>query len=442
MQLELRQITKRYGDVLANDAIDFVVRSGEIHGLLGENGAGKTTLVKILAGLISPDAGTTRVPGRVGFVHQHFKLIDSFTVTENIILGREPGRGPWLELAAGRRLVRELSERFGLELDPDAVVSDLPIGVRQRVEIVKALADEADWLVLDEPTAVLRPQEIDQLMTVLRRLRDGGRGVVLITHKLTEATAVADRITVLRNGRVVAEVPPSTPHQRLAKLMVGRAVPPAELGAGRPDAEVRARVWGINLRAGEVLGVAGVQGNGQAELVAAVRATTDDLAFVPEDRLAAGLVAQLSIAENLVLNQLADYTRFGLLRRDRINQVAVERAATFGIDTDISRPVAVLSGGNQQRVVLARELSRPAGVLLVCEPTRGLDVAAAAFVHQRIAAARDDGAAVLLVSSDLDELVGLADRIAVLHRGRIVAEVPPDVSRARLGLLMAGSPDA
>ncbi|MGB3956277.1 MAG: ABC transporter ATP-binding protein [Brooklawnia sp.] len=442
MPLELRGITKRYGDVLANDGIDFEVLRGEIHALLGENGAGKTTLVRVLAGLTRPDAGSITLDGRVGMVHQHFRLIESFTVTENIILGREPGRGPWLDLTAGRHLVAELSTRYGLELDPDAVVGELPIGVRQRVEIVKALADDADWLVLDEPTAVLRPQEIDQLMGVLRRLRADGRGIVLITHRLAEATAVADRITVLRAGRVVAEAPPSTPHQRLAELMVGRAVPPAELGTGRPGAEVRATVWGIELRAGEVLGVAGVQGNGQAELVAAVRAAVHDLAYVPEDRLAAGLVEELSVAENLVLNQLADFTRLGLLRRDRMRRVAEQRAADFGIQTDVRRPVAVLSGGNQQRVVLARELSQPSGVLLACEPTRGLDVSAAAFVHQRIAAVRDAGAAVLLVSSDLDELTRLSDRIAVLHRRRIVAVVPPGVSRARLGLLMAGVSDA
>ncbi len=450
--VELRQITKRYGEIVANDAIDLTLRAGQIHGLVGENGAGKTTLMNVLFGLVRPDSGQILLDGRpmawrgpadalaagIGMVHQHYMLVEPFTVAENIALGREPGAGPWLDLPAARRRVSELADRFGLDLDPDAVVADLPVGVRQRVEIVRALANDASLLVLDEPTAVLRPQEVDLLFGVLRRLRDDGRAVVLITHKLAEVTAVADVVTVLRAGRVVDQLPPDTPHAELAALMVGRQVPIARPRPGTSGA-VRLTLRGVPIRGGELVGIAGVQGNGQDALVAELRAAEPGLAFIPEDRMSQGLVAGLPISDNLLLDRLAEVTNgWGLLRPERMRELATSAADEFGIRGSLRRPAAHLSGGNQQRVVLARELSRPTPVVLACEPTRGLDVAAVAFVHDRLLAARDAGAAVVVVSSDLDELTGLADRLLVVHGGRIVADVAPGVDRAELGMLMAG----
>lgn len=419
--IALRGITKNYGALRACDGIDLDLLPGRVHVLLGANGAGKTTLLNILTGALRPDAGELRVPKglRIGMVHQHFRLVESFTVAENLALGREPGPGVWLDQRAARARVSELDPG----LDPDAVVADLPVGVRQRVEIAKALATGADWLLLDEPTAVLTPPEVEALFERLRGLAEAGAGVLLITHKLAEAKAVGEVITVLRAGRVVGEYGPEAPAQTLAEALIGREPPPIRRAAKAT---------------GELIGVAGAPGNGQAAHVAELlAAAAGPVAYIPEDRAADGLVADLPVAANLVLDQLAEFSRFGLLDRRQIARVARERAADYGIETAVEAPARVLSGGNQQRLVLARELSRPTPLVVACEPTRGLDVAAVAFVHQRLLDARAAGAKVVLVSSDLDELIALADRIQVCYRGQIVAELPPDTPRAELGLWMA-----
>jgi ABC-type uncharacterized transport system ATPase subunit len=472
-----------------------------VHALLGENGAGKSTLMNQLYGLLQPDAGEILVDGEVrtirsprdaitagiGMVHQHFMLVPVFTVAENIALGAEKTRGGpagWLDQRRARREVVEVSERYGLPVDPDALVENLPVGAQQRVEIVKALTRDVDLLILDEPTAVLTPQETDELLTVMRTLTDAGKSIVFITHKLKEVKAIADRITVIRRGRTVATATPDTAEDELAALMVGREVilevnkAPAE--PGRPvltisslivddDRGVRA-VDGLDLvvHAGEVLGVAGVQGNGQTELVEAVmglrrpRAGTITLdnenlvgqrtkqilrsgvGYVPEDRSVDGVVKEFSVAENLVLD-MYDRPPFGnrfRVRPEAVSESALERIARFDVRT--SSPdalVGTLSGGNQQKVVVAREMSRPLRLFIAAQPTRGVDVGSIEFIHGRIIHERDIGTAVLLVSSELDEVVGLADRIAVMYRGRILAVVDPDTPREEIGLLMAGITD-
>jgi len=493
--LELVGITKRFGTLVANEDIDLRIVPGEIHCLLGENGAGKSTLMNQLYGLLQPDAGQIVVDGvprrfanprhaiaaGIGMVHQHFMLVDVFTVAENIALANA-GRGS-LSTAAARRRVRELSERFGLDVDPDAVVEDLPVGVQQRVEILKALSNDARFLILDEPTAVLTPQEIDELMRVMRELRDEGRAIVFITHKLREVRAIADRITVIRRGRVVGTAQPTDSEAQLAEMMVGRAV---ELTVTKLQATTtgpRLEITGLTVantagqvvvddvdltvEGGEIVGIAGVQGNGQTELAETLlglvrpasgrvrldgrdltrlntRETIDaGVGFVPEDRQHDGFVGSFSIAENLVLNQVdrAEFSAFTVLHRRSIEKNATDRVAEFDIrTTSISSPVSALSGGNQQKVVLARELSRPLSLLVANQPTRGVDVGAIEFLHRRIVGERDKGTAVLVVSTELDEVVALADRIAVMYRGRIVGIVEPTVSREVLGLMMAGVP--
>jgi simple sugar transport system ATP-binding protein len=480
---------------VANDHIDLTVSPGEVHALLGENGAGKSTLMNQLYGLLQPDSGEILIDGAprpirsprdaiaagIGMVHQHFMLVPVFTVAENIALGAEQTRAGWLDRRRARREVLEVSRRYGLPLDPDAVVEDLPVGVQQRVEIVKALTRDVDLLILDEPTAVLTPQETDELLAVMRGLRDSGKSIVFITHKLREVKAIADRITVIRRGRTVTTTGPRTPEDELASLMVGREVSlevaktPAE--PGRPvltvaglvvedDRGVRA-VDGVDLvvHAGEVLGIAGVQGNGQTELVEAMmglrqaragavlldnedltRSSTKQIlrsgvGYVPEDRSVDGVVKDFTVAENLVLD-MYDRAPFGnavRLRPDAIAASAAERIAQF--DVRASSPeaaVGTLSGGNQQKVVVAREMSRPLRLFIAAQPTRGVDVGSIEFIHNRIIAERDAGTAVLVISSELDEVVGLADRIAVMYRGRILAIVPPGTPREELGLLMAG----
>ena len=493
--LELVGITKRFGSLVANDSIDLSLAPGEIHCLLGENGAGKSTLMNVLYGMLQPDEGEILVDGTphrfhsprqaiaagIGMVHQHFMLVPVFTVAENLALSRAGGGS--LNRQAARRRVRELSERFGLSVDPDAVIEDLPVGVQQRVEILKALANDARFLILDEPTAVLTPQEIDELMRVMRDLRDEGRAIVFITHKLREVREIADRITVVRRGRIVGTATADDSEAHLADLMVGRAV---SLTVDKPEAEpgeTRLEVAGLSVAnpagqlvvddvdlevaGGEILGIAGVQGNGQTELAESllglVRPTRGEIrldgsritrlttrqtiragvGFVPEDRKHDGFVSSFSIAENLVLNQ-TDSPQFSygpVLNLPAIARNAVDRVDEFDIRaTSVESPVSSLSGGNQQKVVLARELSRPLSLLVANQPTRGVDVGAIEFLHKRIVAERDRGTAVLLVSTELDEVIALSDRIAVMYRGRIVGVVAPDVGREVLGLMMAGVP--
>jgi simple sugar transport system ATP-binding protein len=496
VKLELRGITKRFGDLVANDSIDLTVEPGEVHALLGENGAGKSTLMNVLYGLYQPDGGQILVddtartfhgPGDamaagIGMVHQHFMLIPVFTVAENVVLGHEDARLGMLDHRKARRQVAEVSRRYGLEVPPDALVADLPVGVQQRVEIVKALTRDAKVLILDEPTAVLTPQEIDDLFVVMRRLRDAGTSIVFITHKLKEVRALADRITVIRRGRVVGTATPVSTEAELASLMVGRAVAlEVDKTPARPqeavlavenltvaDAAGQAVVDDVSftVHAGEIYAIAGVQGNGQTELTQAlvglVRPAagrvllrgddiTDDgvddvlargVGYVPEDRLHDGLVGSFSVAENLVLD-LYRTDRFSsgiALDRRAIEDNARDRVEEFDVrTTSIHAAASTLSGGNQQKVVLAREMSRPLDLLVVSQPTRGVDVGSMEFVHRRLVAERDQGTAVVLVSTELDEVLGLADRIGVMYRGRIIGELPAGASGEQVGLLMAGS---
>jgi simple sugar transport system ATP-binding protein len=496
MKLELRGITKRFGSLVANDHIDLTVEPGEIHCLLGENGAGKSTLMNVLYGLYQAEEGEILLddvvqhfagPGEamragIGMVHQHFMLIPVFTVAENVMLGHEETKfGGRLDLAAARAKVREISSRFGFDVDPDAVIEDLPVGVQQRVEIIKALSRDAKILVFDEPTAVLTPQETDELMSIMRQLRDAGTAIVFITHKLREVREVADRITVIRLGKVVGEAAPTATNTELASLMVGRAVELTvhkdEANPGAPALVVKnLRVIdaigqivvndvSFDVKAGEILAIAGVQGNGQTELTEAliglqprvtgtieldgkpiaglsVRKVLDaGVGFVPEDRNEDGLVGEFTIAENLMLDRSsgAPFVSGANLRLGFRSQFAEEKIKEFdvraqGADTHVGR----LSGGNQQKVVLARELSRELRLFVAAQPTRGLDVGSIEFVHKRIVATRDAGTPVIVVSTELDEVAALADRIAVMYRGGIVGIVPGNTSREVLGLMMAG----
>ncbi|OUE26305.1 Ribose import ATP-binding protein RbsA [Clavibacter michiganensis] len=496
MKLELRGITKRFGALVANDHIDLVVQPGEIHCLLGENGAGKSTLMNVLYGLYQAEEGDILLddevarfagPGDamaagIGMVHQHFMLIPVFTVAENVMLGHEETKaGGRLDLAGARAKVREISARFGFDVDPDALVDDLPVGVQQRVEIIKALSRDAKVLVFDEPTAVLTPQETDELMVIMKQLRDAGTGIVFITHKLREVREVADRITVIRLGKVVGEAEPTASNAELASLMVGRSVSltVAKAAATPGDAALVVRdltvvdasgqvvVDGVSfeVHAGEILAIAGVQGNGQTELTEAIlglqarvtgtidldgtrltgrsvrRVLDAGVGFVPEDRNEDGLVPEFTIAENLMLDR-SDSPPFvvaGSLKLAYLDEFARDRVREFdirtqGIDTHVGR----LSGGNAQKVVLARELSRELRLLVAAQPTRGLDVGSIEFVHTRVVETRDKGLPVIVVSTELDEVAALADRIAVMYRGGIVGIVPGDTPRDVLGLMMAG----
>ncbi|MBW9111768.1 ABC transporter ATP-binding protein [Microbacterium ureisolvens] len=496
MKLELRGITKRFGSLVANDHIDLVVQPGEIHALLGENGAGKSTLMNVLYGLYQADEGDIllddavqhfRGPGDamnagIGMVHQHFMLIPVFTVAENVMLGHENTKALGaLDLAKARQHVRSVADRFGFEVDPDAIVGDLPVGVQQRVEIIKALSRDAKVLVFDEPTAVLTPQETDELMTIMKQLRDEGTSIVFITHKLREVRAVADRITVIRLGKVVGEASPTASNAELASLMVGRAVEltvhkdPPKRGEG--GLEVRdLRVVTANgtvvvddvsfdVRPGEILAVAGVQGNGQTELIEAmvglgervsgsielggvelvgksVRGILDEgVGFVPEDRTEDGLVGTFTVAENLILDRSGDkaFVSGGTIRRGVLDDFAKARITEYDIRTQgADVPAGTLSGGNQQKVVIAREMSRELKLLVAAQPTRGVDVGSIEFIHKRIVETRDAGIPVVVVSTELDEVAALADRIAVMYRGAIVGIVPGDTPRDVLGLMMAG----
>ena len=495
--LEVRGITKRFPGVLANDHVDFKLEKGQIHCMLGENGAGKTTLVNIIYGLYQPDSGQILVNGTpvtigtandairlgIGMVHQHFMLIPEFTVTDNIILGNEVTVGPFLNRKKAAAQIKELSQQFGLEVDPLARVGDLPVGARQRVEIIKALYRKADILILDEPTAVLTPQEAQDLFKVMRALVERGVSIVFITHKLKEVFAVADAITVLRQGRVAGVVSPSQATEAsLASLMVGREVillvEKEAIKPGEPVLRVRdlrvmddrqhLAVDGVSLevRAAEILGVAGVQGNGQTELVEALtglrpissgqifidghetsyatprRITELGVAHVPEDREEDGLVKSYPIVDNLILNT---YYRPPYARGPIMNEAEAVRHAEAVVERfDVRTPsvfsqAATLSGGNKQKMIVAREFSRTIKLLIAAQPTRGLDVGSIEFIHQQLITKRDEGVAVLLVSAELDEIMSLSDRIAVLFRGKIIDTVPAvSANREQLGLLMAG----
>lgn len=495
--LEVTGLTKTFPGVIACDDISMKVAAGEIVALLGENGAGKSTLLKAVFGLIKPDKGEIKINGipitfgdtagiiaqGVGMVHQHFQLVPVMSVTENIILGDEPKRGVFINKKRARDEVLALSQRYGLEVDPDAVVEDLSVGVQQRVEILKALRKEVKLLILDEPTAVLTPMEIDELLEVIRALAKSGVGVVLITHKLREVMAIADRVVVLRDGKVVGTTSPKeTDEGQLAQMMVGREV---VLRVNRTEASKGAAVLtvkGLQVRderktltvkgidfevhAGEILGIAGVEGNGQRELVEAIcgmrhresgevivnGVPTSDLrpravhmagiSHIPEDREKHGLVGSYSIADNLILNQF-DQSPFAKGWIRSLSQV-LKNGANLVEKFDIRTPSPAnlansLSGGNKQKVVVARELSQSLEVLVAAQPTRGVDVGSIEFIHNQLIAARDRGSAILLVSAELDEILSLSDRIAVMSNGKIVAIVESKgADREYIGRLMAG----
>ena len=496
MSLELRGITKRFGSLTANDAIDLAVGDGEIHAILGENGAGKSTLMNVVYGLLQPDEGTISVDGKeisihspldalaagIGMVHQHFMLIPVFTVAENIVLGHEKTKGlGMLDLESARKEILRVSAEFNFEIDPDALVEELPVGLQQRVEIIRALIYDAKVLILDEPTAVLTPQETDELLRNMKKLKAKGTSIVFITHKLREVKEAADKITIIRRGKVVGTASPSASQEELASLMVGRPVSldveknPAKLGNVTlsvsnltiSDHTGRSLVKNVSfeVRAGEVLAVAGVQGNGQSELAESIvglqehvtgsiklegqeitKSSVRDalhagIAFVPESREEDGLIGSFSIEENLILDlhDLPPYAKGPVISQNVVSAEAEKRVKEFDIRTQSAKdPASSLSGGNKQKVVLARELSRPVKLVVASQPTRGLDVGSIEFVHERIIAERDSGRAVLLFSTELDEVSALADRIAVMYRGEFIAIVPADTSREELGLLMAG----
>lgn len=496
LKLELKGITKRFGSLVANDHIDLVVEPGQIHSLLGENGAGKSTLMNVLYGLYEPTDGQILINGRpvvfsgpadamaagIGMVHQHFMLVPVFTVAENVALGHESTKfAGTLNLETTRQQIRRISEQYGFDVDPDAMVEDLPVGVQQRVEIIKALIRDAEILILDEPTAVLTPRETDELLAIMRQLSTDGKSVVFISHKLREVKAVSDVITVIRRGKVVGDAPPSAETTELASMMVGRAVSltldkePAK--PGRETFVVRGLTvlsaagqavvnnLSFSIAQGEILAIAGVQGNGQTELTEAIMGLQEHVAgsilledrelvglsvaqiidagvgFVPEDRSVDGLVGPFSVAENLVLNRYnkRPFARGMTMKPALVAQNAAEKIQEFDIRTQSASAAAgTLSGGNQQKVVLARELSRPLSLFIASQPTRGVDVGSIEFLHQRILAERDGGTPVMIVSTELDEVLELADRIAVLYGGNLMGIVPGKTSRDVLGLMMAG----
>ncbi len=498
MAVELVGVDKRFGAVHANRHIDMTIEAGSIHGIVGENGAGKSTLMKILYGFYQADAGEIRVKGKpvrireprdaigagIGMVHQHFMLVDTFTVLENLILGAEDRFWVRESFAAARRRLEEIERDYGLEVDPDAVISELPVGLQQRVEILKILFRGAETIILDEPTAVLTPQETDELFRILARLKGEGKTVVLITHKLQEIMEITDRVTVMRDGAVVGNVTTAeTSKEQLAELMVGRKVllrvekRPAR--PARPVLEANgltvmdeagvARLDGVSLqvRAGEILGIAGVSGNGQSELIEALAglrpldlgeirlhgktiAKDEDarelrrqgLGHVPEDRLKMGVVVSFDASESAILGYHDDPAYNGALLSRRQGIVAHCQSLMEAFDVRPAEPLwrtGAFSGGNQQKLVLAREIQRDPALLLVGQPTRGVDIGAIEFIHRRLIEMRDAGKAILLISAELEEILSLADRIAVMHGGRIVGEMPAaEADPQRIGLLMAG----
>jgi len=499
VELLLEGITKRFpGGIVANDAVDLTLRGGEVLALIGENGAGKSTLMNVLYGLYEADEGTITLDGEVqqfvspsdaiaagiGMVHQHFMLIPVFTVAENVVLGVEPmGRFGQLDLRKAREEVREISAKYGLDLDPDDIVGDLPVGLQQRVEIIKVLFRDARFLIFDEPTAVLTPQEVDEFFGIVTTLRDAGRAIVFITHKLKEALGAADRISVLRRGRIVGQaLPDEVDESTLAEMMVGRPVDldisKAALDPGSPALAVRDLVVDgpggqplvdnvtFDVKAGEIVGVAGVQGNGQTELIetivglrspqsgSVVIAGQDltnasprtvhkaSVAHIPEKRQSQGLIMDFSLTENVILNS---YYTSEFSTRGSIDWSAARRRTTELMQTYDVRAggpdveAKTLSGGNQQKLIVAREIDRDVALTIAAQPTRGVDIGSVENIRRRLVAERDAGVALLLISSELDEILALSDRILVMFRGRVVAERRPvDTSTTELGLLMAG----
>lgn len=495
--LELRGITKQFPGVLANDNINLTLEKGEIHALLGENGAGKSTLMNILYGLYKPTKGEIFINGQkveisgptdairqgIGMVHQHFMLIPVLTVTENVMLGEESiHRGIFLDRKKVANRIREISRQYGLHVDPDVYIKDLPVGIQQRVEIIKVLYRDANILIFDEPTAVLTPQEVEELFTIIKSLVAQGVSLIFITHKLKEVLAVADRITVIRRGKTVGTTTPTgaTP-QSLAEMMVGRSVElmvKKKIAApGEPvlvvkdlhvnDDRGNPAVRGVSfeVKAGEVLGIAGVQGNGQTELVKALtglshvqsgmiqitgqnvnhasprQITELGVAHVPEDRQRDGLVLSFPIKDNLILNTYYNtFARGIVIDEEKVNEVSAQLVKDFDVRTpSIEAAAKTLSGGNQQKVIVAREFSRPIKLLIASQPTRGLDVGSIEYIHHRLIEKRDEGDAVLVVSTELDEIRALSDRIAVMFEGKIVDILPANrVTKEQLGLLMAG----
>lgn len=498
MTLELRHISKQFPGVLANDDVSFSVAEGETVALLGENGAGKTTLMNILYGFYRPTSGQVHLDGEpidlrspsdaiaagIGMVHQHFMLVPVFTVAENVVLGDEPTRrGGWLDLQRARKMVRDISARYKLDVDPDAIIEDLPVGVQQRVEIIKVLAREARFVVFDEPTSVLTPSEVEGFFDVVAGLKADGKGIIFISHKLGEALRIADRIVVMRRGRTVAEVvPDDVTKEQLAELVVGRPVDlmvkkkkasPGEVVLSVENLTVlddrgNIAVDGISfdVRAGEIVGIAGVQGNGQTELVESltglkpasggvIRVDGVDItaespraihkrnvAHVPEDRQKSGLVLPFTVTENIVLDS---YHEPPISKGLRMNwDAARERAERLVEEYDVRTPgvgvlVSTLSGGNQQKVIVAREFDRDVRLVIASQPTRGIDVGSIEYIHSKIIQERDSGAAVLIVSSELEEVMALADRILVMFQGRIAGEFDSTATITDIGLAMLGS---
>lgn len=495
MSLELKGITKSFGSFIANDKIDLIVGDGEILAILGENGAGKSTLMNVVYGLLKADTGKILIDGKevsinspadalkvgIGMVHQHFMLIPVFTVAENIVLGHEDLHRGRLTLDEAKIKIKKISDDFKFEIDPDAIVEELPVGIQQRVEIIRALMYDAKVLILDEPTAVLTPQETDELLNIMRTLKSKGTSIIFITHKLREVKAVADQISVIRRGKVVGTTAPTTTQEELASMMVGHEV---DLTARKSASKVGRSILevtnlnvfdglgrniikdlSLEIKAGEILAIAGVQGNGQSELARALinledhvtgsikldaeeivgksvhEALQSGIAYVPESRELDGLIGSFSIAENLILDihNLSPVSKNGQLNKDFINDNADKLIKEFDVRTQsIFDTASSLSGGNKQKVVLARELSRSVKLVIVSQPTRGLDVGSIEFVHEKLIAEKDSGRAVLLISSELDEVYGLADRIAVIYKGEILGVTDSSISREKLGLLMAG----
>ncbi|MEK3833951.1 ABC transporter ATP-binding protein [Paenibacillus sp. FSL M7-0896] len=496
--VELKQITKRFPGIVANDSISLTLEKGEIHALLGENGAGKSTLMNIVFGLYQPDEGSIEIDGKpviidnpnkaielgIGMVHQHFKLVDPFTVTENIVLGMEPKKGLKIDYKSAAEQVRKLSEQYGLQVNPNAKIHDISVGMQQRVEIMKTLYRGADILIFDEPTAVLTPQEITELMAIMKRLVAEGKSIILITHKLKEIMQISDRVTIIRRGKVIDTVKTTeTNPNELAEKMVGRGVtfkvdkqPPhigesilklSNVSSKSKDGVPVLNGLSFEVKAGEILGIAGVDGNGQSELIQAItglrkidsgsiqvsgkeignlsprKVSEMNVSHIPEDRHKHGLVLDFTVSENMVLETYykSPYNQKGFLNTDVINKHAEDLVRQFDVRTpSIENKARSLSGGNQQKAIIAREIDKNPTLLIAAQPTRGLDVGAIEFVQKQLIAQRDQGKAVLLISFELDEIMNVSDRIAVIYEGQIVGEVfPQDTNDQELGLMMAGS---